>query len=79
MLFRSILSKLDPIEEFSEEYYDRSIEDHEIKLLLMNGLYDKNGVMGLISNENVTRDFKVKIEGHLSKITKKERMLFWNV
>lgn len=75
----SVLSKLDPIEEFAEEYYDKSIEDNEIKLLLMNGLYDKNRVMGLVSNENITRDFKVKIEGHLNKITENERLLFWNM
>lgn len=67
--------------EFSEDYYCENIFDITTENLLMNGLYNKDEIMHILSDnqKNMSDEFYNFFMALVNKATKNEKILCWNL
>lgn len=70
------LKSLTPAKVFDEEFYDEQIGDEEIKMLLSNGLYSKEQLLGMM--EKCSPSFQDAISDGTKECAKNHMILFWN-
>jgi hypothetical protein len=67
--------------EFSEDYYCKNIFDITTENLLMNGLYNKDEITKILSDnqKHISVEFYNFFTTLVKKVTKNEKILCWNL